>query len=278
MSKLRNRQPRLWRIFSGVTASVSVVLGVSLPLNWSNAALAESPETAPAALTEALNQIEAAANRQDVEGVMQFYSPEFSSSEGLDRGQLSQALRQLWQQYPQLSYSTRLQSWERVGDGIVAETITYISGTQEQAGRPIQMESTVRSRQRFEDQQIVAQETLAERTQLLFGNNPPSVTVNLPEQVNAGEQFNFDVIVREPLEEEVLLGTALEEKVSSSRYLNPSDLELEILPAGGIFQIGTAPENPEDRWLSAVLVREGGITIVTQRLRVVEPVSNAQVR
>lgn len=275
MSKLRNRQKRLWCVFSSVTASVSVVLGVSLPLNWSNAALAQSPETAPAALTEALSQIEAAANRQDVEGVMQFYSPEFSSTEGLDRTALSQALTQLWEQYPQLSYSTRLQSWERVGDAIVAETITTISGRQEQAGRPMRIESTVRSRQRFEDQQIVAQETLAERTQLLFGDNPPNVMVTLPEQVNVGEQFNFDVIVREPLEEEVLLGVALEEQVSSSRYLNPSDLELEILPAGGIFQIGTAPETPQDRWLSAVLVREGGITIITQRLRIVEPVATS---
>jgi hypothetical protein len=100
------------------------------------------------------------------------------------------------------------------------------------------------------------------------GANPPQVDINLPDTVKVGSKFDFDAIVKEPLNDEVLLGTAIEDKVSSERYLNPKTLELEALPAGGIFKTVTAPIQPENRWFSAILIRGDGITMVTQRLRV----------
>ena len=40
------------------------------------------------------------------------------------------------------------------------------------------------AQQQFENQKIVRQEILAERSQITSGTNPPNVKLNLPEQVN----------------------------------------------------------------------------------------------
>ncbi|MGK7872370.1 MAG: nuclear transport factor 2 family protein [Xenococcaceae cyanobacterium] len=257
------------RLFhSSLGWSISLLLGFGLTTSLGSAVRAESPETAPQELKEILSEIETAVNSRDLEGMMQFYSPNFTNSDGLSHSSLSQALTELWKRYPSLNYMTELQSWERVGDELVAETVTYIRGTENIDGRLMRLDSNIRSRQYFKDQKLVRQEILAERTKLTSGENPPEVNVILPEKVGVGEQFNFDVIVKEPLRDDVLLGAAIEEQTSSDRYFNPSTLELEILPAGGIFKLVTAPLLPDNRWLSAILVHADGIILITQRVRV----------
>jgi hypothetical protein len=255
--------------------SVFFLLTVGLTAGWAGHAQAESPDTAPQPLKDALTQIDMAANRHNIQGVMQFYGSNFKHSDGLTRASMQQALTQLWQRYPQLSYRTELESWESQGNGIIAETVTYITGNQTSDGTTMKLESTLRSRQRFENQTIVQQEILAERTQVTSGANPPTVDIKLPEQVRVGQQFNFDVIVKEPLGDNLLLGTALEEPIKADNYTKPSDFELELLPSGGIFKVGKAPLREEDRWISAVLIRGDGMTMITQRLNVVNRLSTS---
>ena len=252
--------------------SVFFFLSLGLTVGWNLKAQAESPDTAPPELKNAITQIDAAANNRNVEEVMQFYDTDFRNSDGLSHNSLQQALTQFWKRYPQLNYRTELQNWERDDKGIIAETVTYITGAPANVGE-MKLESTLRSRQRFENQKIVEQEILAERSKLTSGVNPPTVEVNLPEQVRIGQQYNFDAIVLEPLGNQLLLGTAMEEGVSIERYTNPTDFELELLPAGGIFKMGKAPLEEEQRWISAILIRGDGITMVTQRLQFVKSLS-----
>jgi hypothetical protein len=249
--------------------SAFLLLTLGFTAGWSGNAQAESPETAPPQLKDALSQIDAAANSRNLQAVMQFYGTNFKHSDGLTRASMEQALTQLWERYPELTYRTELQDWTRKGDEIIAETVTYITGSQPSEGMAMKLEATLRSRQHFENQTIVQQDILAERTQLTSGVNPPTVDVQLPNEVRAGQEYNFDVIVKEPLGDDFLLGTALEEPVKSERYTTPADFALELLPAGGIFKVGKAPSTDEDRWISAVLIRGDGMTMITQRLPVV---------
>lgn len=253
--------------------SVLFLLSLGLTTGSSLKAQAETPQSAPPQLKDTLTQIDTAANSRNVQSVMQFYSPNFRNSDGLTRVSMEQALTQLWKRYPQLNYRTELQNWKNEGNAIVAETVTKISGTQGSGDMRIKLDSTLRSRQRFEGQKIVQQEILAERTQLSSGANPPTVQVNLPEQVRTGQQFNFEVIVKEPVGDSVLLGTAIEEQIKPERYIKPGNLKLDALPGGGIFKVGKAPLKEDNRWLSAVLIREGGMIMITQRLQVVNRLS-----
>ncbi len=232
--------------------------------------IAQTPANAPAPLTKLLTEIDAAANRRDVKAVMAFYSQNFTHSDGLNSQSMAKALTQLWDRYPSLNYRTQIQSWKTEGSAILAETVTTIAGTQKKDGRELTLKATIRSQQRFEGEKIVKQEILAEQTQLSSGQNPPTIQVNVPEQVKVGEEYHFDAIVREPIGDDILIGTVLEEPITEKTFFNPSEVELELLNSGGIFKVGKAPATPENRWVSAVLMRQGGIATVSVRLRVVK--------
>ena len=233
---------------------------------------AESPETAPAQLRNTLTQIDATANQRNVPATLQFYAVNFKHSDGLTRQTLEQSLTSLWQRYPNLTYQTELKSWKPDGAGFETETVTRITGTQKQGDREFKIDSTLQSRQRFENQKIVQQEIVTERSQITSGANPPKITLNLPEQVKPGQEFSLDAIVQEPLGSDLLLGAAVEEPIRPDGFLNPTKVDLEPLSSGGLFKVGRAPTNVNNHWISAVIVRQGGITMITQRLRVVAPV------
>jgi hypothetical protein len=248
--------------------SLSFLLGLGLTIGNGMATWAESPATAPPELKTPITQMEMAANQKDLETVMEFYSPEFKNSDGLNYASLEKALDQLWKRYDTIQYKTELQSWEKTGDELMAETVTTIAGTSQQKGRTIQLQSTIKSRQYFRNQKLVRQEILTEKTQVTSGSKPPEVEIVLPKAVSVGEEFEFDAIVKEPLGNELLAGVAIDENIEGDRYLKPGAVQLELLQAGGIFKRAKAPSTPETRWLSAILIRGDGMTMVTQRLKV----------
>ncbi|MGB3294095.1 MAG: nuclear transport factor 2 family protein [Phormidesmis sp.] len=247
---------------------IVALCGLTLTWGGGRQAQAASPDTAPADLVNAIEQIETAATAGDVDAVMQGYSPEFTNEDGFTYETLPTALQTLWDSYDSLTYRVELQSWEPSDSGYIAETVTYIDGTQISNGQPAQLESVIRSQQTFADGKIVSQTILSERNQVTSGETPPTVSVILPEQVAPGESYDFDAIVMEPLGNRYLLGAVIEEGATATDFFTGRPVELELLSAGGLFKIGEAPATPDSRWVSALLVRDDGLTVVTRRLRV----------
>jgi hypothetical protein len=276
---MTRRQPRppasttrakSWRHSRQLTAAFfcGLTLSWGYGLGESQQAVAAEAATAPADLLSAIEQIETAATSGDVAAVMQGYSPAFTNDDGFTYETLPTALQTLWQKYGNLTYRVELQSWDRAGEGYTAETLTYISGTQITDGRPTQLESVIRSQQNFVDGKVVSQTTLSERNQMTSGASPPTVSVILPEQVGAGESYDFDTIVMEPLGSGYLLGAAVEEGTTAEDFFTGRPVELELLSAGGLFKVGEAPAAADSRWVSALVVRDDGMTVITRRLRV----------
>ena len=231
---------------------------------------AETAANAPKELTQAIAEMDRAANSKNLEGVIEYYDPSFTNTDGLTPDTLALALKQTWQKYPRLKYMTKIDSWSLQGDRLVAETTTNIVGSKKEAGRTVRLNSTIRSRQYFEQNKLVKQDILAEQSIINSGVNPPKVEIIAPEKVGTGEKYSFDLVVDEPLGDKVLLGAVKEEKTSSNLYLNPTALELEQLPAGGIYKSVTASLLPESNWLSAVLIRGDGITTIAHRVNTEE--------
>ncbi|RZM75076.1 hypothetical protein [Leptolyngbya iicbica] len=247
-----------------VVAGASVMMGgvIGVP------AQAASPETAPAELVDAITAIETAANDQDLAQLMTLYSPDFIGPDGFTRDQYETTLGSFWEQHTDLTYDVELLAWEREGTAFVAETLTTVEGTRMIAGRAMTLTATVRSQQRYENGQLASQAILSEENQLISGVMPPEIMVQLPQTVTPGSQFAYDAIVSTPLGDRLLLGLAFDEGVTATDFLAPRPVNLESLAAGGLFKIGTAPEKPDQRWISAVIVREDGIVIDTRRLNV----------
>jgi hypothetical protein len=231
---------------------------------------AAQPATpAPAPLASLISELDKAANSHNPKSVAEFLSANFTHSDGLTRQTLQDALTALWKRYPDLIYRTEIKSWKPEGSGFVVDTTTTMVGTQKEGDREFKLDATLDVRHKIENQKIVRQEVLNERNQITSGSKPPLLKVNLPDQVNSGQEFSFDAIVQEPLGDELLLGAAIEEPVKPTGYLNSTTANLEPLNSGGIFKVGRAPTNSDNHWLSAVVVRYDGITMVTQRLRII---------
>lgn len=261
---LVNRQRRLpnpvWLILFFLT--LGTVSGLQC-------AQASTPENAPPELKNLLTQVDAAATQGDVKKVIEFYGANFTHGDGLNRQTLEKALTDLWKRYPKLRYTTKLQSWQSEGNAIIAETVTSITGLPSSNSNNLAFNATIKSRQRVSGAKIVRQDILSERTLLTSGSKPPQVDLKLPAQVKVGQPYSFDAIVQEPLGEDFLLGTALEEPIQADKYLNPTPVDLELLTSGGLFKVGRAPSAPGNQWISAVILRGDGMTMVTQRLQVV---------
>lgn len=251
-----------WRWF------LSFLLGFGLSVGTHSVVRAESPETAPAELKALITQIDTTANRQDNEKIQSFYSSQFVTADGLTADAMFKSLKQLWKSYPNLKYKTELQSWEKDGNNWIAQTLTTIEGSSSEQRQPVQLKATIKSRQTIQDGKLIRQEILTERTQLSSGTNAPQVKVNLPETVKVGQEFDFDVIIQEPLGDDLLAGTAIAQNVESSRFLEPTAIELDLLQSGGLFKRVKADNKPQDRWFSALLVRGTGMILITQRVRI----------
>lgn len=247
---------------------IGIASGFAISLGAVSAAKAIPADSAPSELTTAIESMETAASNRDLSAVMDGYSPSFTNEDGFTYDTLEAALQTFWERYTTLSYRVELQSWEPTSDGFLAETVTYVSGTQIESGQSKALESVIRSRQTYQDGKIISQETLSERNQTTSGESPPSVSVILAEQVESGENYDFDAIVLEPLGNRYLLGGVIDEGVTSTDFFAGRPVELELLSAGGLFKIGEAPNSPDSRWVSALLVREDGVTVVTRRLQV----------
>jgi hypothetical protein len=248
---------------------VSTLLGLGLGSVMPMAAQAEPAATAPTDLTTTLASIETAANRQDLAQVMAAYSESFTSSTGFDYSTLQQTLSDLWQQYDNLTYDIELLSWESPGAGqYTVETATRINGTLPRPERTLSLTAEIVSRQQIVNGQLTSQEVLSESSQLMSGDNPPTVTIQLPETVAPGETFAFDAIVVEPLAGRALMGVAVDEGVTAEDFLTARPVPLDVLSAGGLYKLGTAPDTADQRWLSAVILREDGLVINTRRLPV----------
>ncbi len=230
------------------------------------------PVSAPQGLLAAISNLDSAASKQDLQGVMKFYPDNFRHGDGLTKQKLRESLEVLWQRYKDIQYRTQVVKVEPKGETYTVETITQIKGTQGQGKSEFKLVANLTSLQVYQnkgdDWQIVSQEIISEKSTLISGEKPPTVELRLPEIIGIGRQYALDAIVTEPLGASLLLGGVVEAKVNPANYIKDATIDLEALSSGGIFKIGQAPYSEGDRWISVVLVRENGITINSQRLRV----------
>lgn len=233
-------------------------------LGWGSAARAETP----AALADFVQQLDDAASQEDLSQVMQAYSEDIVHGDGLTYDDIESALSQFWEQYDNLRYRTEITSWEQEGSRYMTETETRITGTRALGAQRLRLMATLTSQQEIVDGQIVSQTMLDESSRVTAGARPPQLEVNLPDGVDIGQQFYFDAIVLEPLEERLLLGSATEERISPISYASPAAAEFDLLSSGGLFKVGRAPAMPGQQWLSAVIIRDDGITGITRRMQV----------
>ena len=244
-----------------------LIISGFLTVNKLNSVSAQANNT-PREILEIVTQLDLASNNRDVKLIEQYISPNFVNEDGLNYETLNKSLEKVWSQYKDLNYTSQIESWERKNNQLVAIVVTNITGNYEINGLKFELNSTIKSEQFFANNQLVKQNILSEKNEVTSGENPPMVNLNIPEKARPGDEFNLDVILEEPIGSDLVLGAALEDKIDSSLYLKPSNLELEALTAGGIFKKVKLPSIEKDHWYSIILIRDGGLRMITQRVNV----------
>jgi hypothetical protein len=253
----------------GLMSIVALGFGSGAVASAARASSVTLAQAAPAEVQQLLTDLGVALGDRDLEAVMAFYSDGFASDTGFDHARLRQTLTDLWQQYPDIAYDIELLSWQAAGPGLYSiETRTTVTGQQVRPDRVLTLSADTTSRQRLEGGQIVYQETLSETSRLVSGTNPPTLQVQLPQTVSPGQAYSFDTIVLEPLEGRSLMGVAVEEGVTGEDFFEPRPVVFDLLTAGGLYKVGTAPAESDSRWVSAVVIREDGMVVETHRLLV----------
>ena len=78
---------------------------------------------------------------------------------------------------------------------------------------------------------------MQERTQVSSGTKPPTIELNLPDKLQTNAEYSLDAIVTEPLGEDVLMGTTIEQPVTAQGYGQSANYKLELLTAGGLVKV-----------------------------------------
>ncbi len=226
-----------------------------------------------AALQDWLQRQLTAANGQDLDSFFEAYSPDFSHQDGLNLEQTRTALSELWESYDPLTYSGRLQTWERRGSDLVATFEINLAGEQlsDRGSLDLVGFQVVQNHFRVAEDGpllLIRQEVITEAMTLTSGDNPPTVTLRLPDQIRPGSSYRLEAIVQEPIHRNLLLGTFIDEPVTADRYLEVSSFPLEPLQAGGIFRQADAPNQPGSDWISVMFVNQGGLTLESRRITI----------
>jgi len=231
----------------------------------------------PSALVEAIAALDTAASRKDLVATLNLYATDFRHGDGLTKKDLERGLQDLWQRFGELAYRTTVESWEKDGDRYRVRTRTEVNGAQTNNPKAdrLTLEGTVVSEQVYQTQaagswQVVSQQVLAEQTRLTAGDRPPELDWRAPQVIGVGRDFALEAVVREPLNTDLLLGAVFDEPINNQSFTRDRSLDLQPLRAGGVYRIGRAPFRVGDRWVSAVIVRETGLVIVGQRMRVTD--------
>lgn len=216
--------------------------------------------------------LDQSASERNLDRLTGYFAPQFKNGDGITLDQLKTNLTSLWSRYDRIEYQTKIDGWEQKDSDYIVKTTTKIKGLKPKDKTDFVLEAQISAEQTYRKNnsrwQIVSQNILAEQSTLRSGEDPPQVELRLPQQIGVGRNYAFDAIITKPLGNSLVLGATFDEAVNANNYFRERSVDLVPLRAGGIFKIGSAPFQPGNRWISAVLVQEGGITIVSQRLRV----------
>ncbi|QEQ02245.1 nuclear transport factor 2 family protein [Thermosynechococcus sp. CL-1] len=259
------------RSFLVSVLGLAVICGGIQEQTWAAPLAQATPAALPESLQSLVNGLDTAASQKNLEAVLAFYDPEFKTGDGLTLEILRKQLPTFWQPYRDIRYRTTVNRWQQQGNEWILEISTTIEGTGGTSDRPQNIRGNLQATQVIRNGKIIRQDITSEKTTITIGATPPTVQFSLPQAVRAGEEFSLDAIVQEPIGNAILLGAASDQPINAQTYANPSPVKLELLSAGGIFKVGRAPQEAGNRWVSVALIRDTGMVLITQRLRVEKP-------
>ncbi|MGA7952799.1 MAG: hypothetical protein WCA07_04685 [Gloeobacterales cyanobacterium] len=221
-----------------------------------------------------VQQMDQQASEKNMQGVLEFYSKDFKSNDGLNREATAKALESLWKSLEKPQYKTEVTSVTEEGSQALVKAKTSLAGSLKQGDTSFALKGETETLSRFERLgpnnawQLVKQEVLMERSSLTSGKEPPKVSLSLPSQVAAGSTYTVEAVLDKPLRDSPALGGINQTPLTASAIPNMGSVNLNLLSSGGIFASNKVPKIPQDQVVSLGFVNTTGTTFITQRIKV----------
>ena len=144
-----------------------------------------------------------------------------------------------------------------------------VRGAAESEGLTYVLEASEQIAIRLQDGRLVEQELLAQQSLLRSGEPPLAVNVAIPDVVLTGSRYDIDLIVEEPLGQDLVAGGLIDlTEDQLSAQIRPN-LPLAPQGGGGLFKSVQAPQQPGAQTWAVMLVHPDGVVTATKRVRVV---------
>ena len=112
-------------------------------------------------------------------------------------------------------------------------------------------------------------ELMSEETVIQNGEKALDISVNVPETVFTGSNYDFDIIINKPIGNSIVAGTLI--PISPEQIDNQTSPNIHLAPlsGGGLFKSIKAPISEEMQNFLAVLAHPNGLISITKRIKVV---------
>lgn len=191
------------------TGSFTPLSLAAKPANPATAQLQTSKADTQAisAVQELLQDLMAASNRHDIEGVLKHYSHNFTSGDSLSLTDIRGLIKDTWQMFPDIHYDSQVLEIRVNGNWATVESLDTASASAKVDPVVSDKPGTMKSRSRGmlylhrlgKSWEIVSDATLYEKATIVYGPfDNVNVDVVTPEQVFAGDSYTAKVDVGVP--------------------------------------------------------------------------------
>ena len=121
---------------------------------------------------------------------------------------------------------------------------------------------------KIKDGKVYTKEILSEESVVQSSKIPLDISINIPNTVLTGTNYDADIVLETPLGNKLLAGgliTITGEQVTNQ--VSPS-IDLKPLGGGGLFKSVKAPLNPGYQTISAIITHPKGIYTITKKFKV----------
>lgn len=159
-------------------------------------------------ILEVVNKLEVASNSHDIEAVANFYGNNYVSGDNLNKKQVIDMIKDTWDAYPDIRYSSDIKSvrysdnWGAVEtyDSSQATTAKPSEITEDKGALSSESHSVIYLRRVGKDWKIVSDCTYYEKAVVKYGSAKSlEIDLSAPEQVAAGETFSVKVVTEVPV-------------------------------------------------------------------------------
>ncbi len=147
--------------------------------------------------------------------------------------------------------------------------VIYLTGNSKSGPQEYSLESTQKLILGLQGDKIIEQRLVSEQSILTNNKKDLPISIRIPDTVLTGTRYDLDIVLEEPLGEDLLAGGLIALDDQDIYKDNAPDIEISPMPGGGLFKTVQASYSPGIQTWGIFLVHPDGLISITKSVRIV---------